>query len=453
MTSLATIEPLHAQTDTDPTVVAPAASAPTVEAGQDSLSTLTQRQQATSQELGALADAIQLSNETVARLSAEVDALRQDQIAIREGLIAAAAARNDIALRVAEAEGRFTGLRAREAVIQRSLDGRRGLLAEVLAALQRMGRNPPPAMLVSAQDALGSVRSAILLGSVVPDMRGELLRLVGDLEQLQALGVSIDEERQTLIAALEDQAGEQRRLDLLLAEKKRIEAESTRRMASEQANAERLAAEADGLEDLIASLESEIASVQAAAEEARMATQMREQQTDEQLRQARELAATRGLDAARIAPAFAFDALRGLLQKPVAGATERWFGDDDGTGHSLQGIMVSSRSGAPVTAPADAWVVYAGPFRSYGQLLILNAGDEYHIVLAGMDRIDVTPGQFVVAGEPVAAMGETRLAGATALALASEQPTLYIEFRKDGQPVDPDPWWANKTSGRASNDS
>jgi septal ring factor EnvC (AmiA/AmiB activator) len=73
--------------------------------------------------------------------------------------------------------------------------------------------------------------------------------------------------------------------------------------------------------------------------------------------------------------------------------------------------------------------------------------------MAGMDRIDVSPGQFVVAGEPVAAMGETRLAGATALALVSEQPTLYIEFRKDGQPVDPDPWWANETSGRSRNDS
>jgi murein hydrolase activator len=145
--------------------------------------------------------------------------------------------------------------------------------------------------------------------------------------------------------------------------------------------------------------------------------------------------------------------LRGVLRMPVDGEVSRRYGDDDGTGHRLQGITVASRSGALVQAPADGWVVYAGPFRSYGQLLILNAGDEYHVVMAGMDRINVSPGQFVVAGEPVATMGETRLAGAAALALASGQPTLYIEFRKDGQPVDPDPWWASEASGRASNDS
>jgi septal ring factor EnvC (AmiA/AmiB activator) len=68
-----------------------------------------------------------------------------------------------------------------------------------------------------------------------------------------------------------------------------------------------------------------------------------------------------------------------------------------------------------------------------------------------MDRMVVTQGQFVVAGEPVAEMGRTRLAGAAALALVSSQPTLYIEFRKDGQPVDPRPWWSDNLSGRVSN--
>jgi septal ring factor EnvC (AmiA/AmiB activator) len=171
------------------------------------------------------------------------------------------------------------------------------------------------------------------------------------------------------------------------------------------------------------------------------------------MERAREMARRGELDANRFAPVVAFDALKGALRMPVEGEVVQEFGDDDGTGHALQGMVVSARSGAVVQAPADGWVVYAGPFRSYGQLLIMNAGDEYHVVMAGMDRIDVSPGQFVVAGEPVAEMGETRLAGAAALALASSQPTLYIEFREDGRPVDPAPWWANETSGRVSNDS
>jgi len=86
-------------------------------------------------------------------------------------------------------------------------------------------------------------------------------------------------------------------------------------------------------------------------------------------------------------------------------------------------------------------VVYAGPFRSYGKLLILNAGGGYHVLIAGMERISVDLGQFVLTGEPVASMGSGP-PGAAALATGPNQPVLYVEFRKDGTPVDPSPWWA-----------
>ena len=113
----------------------------------------------------------------------------------------------------------------------------------------------------------------------------------------------------------------------------------------------------------------------------------------------------------------------------------------DGVGGAEKGVSIATRAGAQVTAPADGWVVYAGPFRSYGQLLILNAGGGYHILLAGMDRISVDLGQFVLTGEPVAVMGNGSHIAAI-LATGSSQPVLYIEFRKDGVPVDPGPWWA-----------
>jgi septal ring factor EnvC (AmiA/AmiB activator) len=86
-------------------------------------------------------------------------------------------------------------------------------------------------------------------------------------------------------------------------------------------------------------------------------------------------------------------------------------------------------------------VVYAGPFRSYGQVLILDAGGGYHVLLMGMERISVDPGQFVLTGEPVAVMGGGSQV-ASAAAIGSTQPVLYVEFRKDGTPIDPSPWWA-----------
>ena len=116
-------------------------------------------------------------------------------------------------------------------------------------------------------------------------------------------------------------------------------------------------------------------------------------------------------------------------------------------------MTVASNAGAVVTAPADGLIVFAGAFRSYGQMIILNAGDGYHLVLAGMDEVNARQGKFVFAGEPIAVMGEKRVASATALALETDRPTLYIEFRKDGTPVDSRPWWTAKETGRARNDS
>jgi septal ring factor EnvC (AmiA/AmiB activator) len=73
--------------------------------------------------------------------------------------------------------------------------------------------------------------------------------------------------------------------------------------------------------------------------------------------------------------------------------------------------------------------------------LILNAGGGYHVLIAGMGHISVNIGQFVLTGEPVATMGSTSQV-ASLLATNASQPVLYVEFRKDGTPIDPGPWWA-----------
>ena len=113
-------------------------------------------------------------------------------------------------------------------------------------------------------------------------------------------------------------------------------------------------------------------------------------------------------DPGRLAPAIAFAKAKRMLPLPVNGVRIREFGASDGLGGSEKGLSIASRTGSQITAPCDGWVVYAGPFRNYGQLLILNAGDGYHVLLAGMERISVDLGQFVLTGEPVAVMGGRR---------------------------------------------
>jgi septal ring factor EnvC (AmiA/AmiB activator) len=147
-------------------------------------------------------------------------------------------------------------------------------------------------------------------------------------------------------------------------------------------------------------------------------------------------------DAARLAPAVAFEHLKGRLPLPTTGPGLRRFGAPAGYGGTEKGVSIAAKENGIVISPSDGWIVFSGPYRSYGQLLIINAGAGYYVVLAGMSRINVNVGQFVLAGEPVASMGDGTAQTAATIAIGAKQPILYVEFRKDGTSIDPGPWWA-----------
>jgi septal ring factor EnvC (AmiA/AmiB activator) len=235
---------------------------------------------------------------------------------------------------------------------------------------------------------------------------------------------------------------------MLLEAKQKLEADTQAQMAAEQQRSEQLAAKASSLKDLIASLEAQADKARKAADAAKAAAAA--QPGDDQTGgdKTASLAALPVPEGNRLTAAAPFSALQGQIALPVTGRIKRRFGADDGNGAVMLGDMLATQSGAIVTAPADGNVLYAGPFRSYGQLLILNAGDGYHVVLAGMSRISVVTGQSVLAGEPVGAMGEARVASTSVSKNGNATPELYVEFRKDGKPVDPAPWWADRFSGR-----
>ncbi|MEQ8308762.1 MAG: peptidoglycan DD-metalloendopeptidase family protein [Hoeflea sp.] len=417
-------------------------------------SELEAQREASNLELKSVEEQAEEATRALAALEHDMEALRNDQRDLDGRIDAAAARRAELDQSIAEGEAAMANLSERQDAVRLSLISRRAVLAEVLAALQRIGRDPPPALLVSPEDALSSVRSAILLGAVVPEIRAETEALAADLKELAALREAIALERTALAAALEENAEEERRLAELAVEKAALQAESQRRLERERERAEALTIRSAELESVIASLAGEIEELRRAAEAARIAEAERQRRIAEQLERARAFAATAVPDKNRIASAYAFSKLTGTLARPVSGEPVRFFGADDGTGHTLAGEVVETSRGDIVRAPVDAWVSYAGPFRSYGQVVILDAGERHHVVLAGMERIQVEAGQFVLSGEPLATMGETRFAGSAALTLASERPTLYIEFRKDGQPVDPRAWWKDPmSSGKASNDT
>lgn len=386
-------------------------------------------------ELEALRAKQKEAAEAEQRLKAEIATLGQDRTKLNQQLIDTAARIRTIETNISDSEGRIRPLDAREAEIRLSLETRRDRIGEVLAALQRAGRRAPPALLVTPEDSLQSLHTAMLLGATVPEMRARALQLANDLGELIQVRKNISEERDRLAAERDRLTTDSTRLAALVEERQKQQSEIERNMAAEARRAANLAKEAGSLQDLIAKMEQDLQSAAKAAAAAELKGTPPSVNGKPNLRGMQ--------DTARLSPAIAFATAKGLLPLPVNGTKIRSYGGPDGNGGQEKGISIATRPGGQVTTPCDGWVVYAGPFRSYGQLLILNAGGGYHVLLAGMDRISVNIGQFVLTGEPVATMGSQSQV-ASILAAPSSQPVLYIEFRKDGTPIDPGPWWTAK---------
>lgn len=386
-------------------------------------------------ELEILRSDLERRKAAEAKLKAELEILKNDRKKLSQTLVDAAARTKAIEGRLSAAEARIPPLDAREKSIRTSLESRRAVLAEVLAAVARLSRQPAPAIVLKPDDALASIRSAMLLGAVVPELRAEAETLVADLTELARVRREIMTERAALA---EDRAGldlERTRLTALVEERQRRQSDTEKSLDAERTRSQALARQVETVSELVARMEKEIESAAKAAEAARREAEAK-----------KTVAAIS--DPARITPAIAFAQAKGQLPLPVTGTRIRDFGAPDGAGGSEKGVQVATRAGAQVTAPCDGWVVYAGLFRSYGRLLIINGGGGYHILLAGMERITVELGQFVLTGEPVAVMGSGPKAASDAEVSASK-PTLYIEFRKDGNPIDPTPWWAETDSEKA----
>ena len=392
-------------------------------------------------ELRGLEDTLNQSDAQRRKIEAEIETLRNDRARLNAALIATAARVSAAETEVSAAENRLATLKGSEAATRRSLDSRKALIGEVLASLQRMGHSPPPALLVDPEDMLEAVHTSMLLGAVLPEMRAETEALATDLSDLVRLRRSIATERDSLRHEAGNLVSERQRLAALIDARQASLGTAVQALSAEQKRAQSIARQAAGLKQLITKMESEVTGAARAAEDARKADDARK------LAEAETIGQTKAnlspfKDTARLAPAVAFANTKGLLSIPVAGTVIKAYGAADGFGGTEKGMYIATRPGAVVALPSDGWIAFSGHYRSYGQLLIVNVGGGYYVVLAGMERINLEVGQFVLAGEPVATMGNGSAKTAAAIAIGAAQPILYVEFRKDGTAIDPGPWWA-----------
>lgn len=388
-------------------------------------------------ELGTVQDQITLSASEQQRIAAEVAEVQADQDAISRKLIDIAKTIQSQERAITQGEQRRVELTKREVVIRSDLAAKQEVLSELLAGLQRLEQNPPPALVVEPKDVLAALRGAMMFGAIVPEMRADAEKLASQLAELEQIRQSLDTEKQTVAANLFNLKASQADLGKLIEQKQQLVSEGNAKLASEKAKAAELASKAKDLQQLLTSLTE--AKQREEAEQAKALADAAEEK--QRLAAAQEAERRRQADiAAR--PRVAFADTRGKLEYPAQGQIIRKFGDSDGLGGTLHGFAVATGPTMQVTAPADGKVEFAGPFRSYGQLLIINAGNDYLMLLAGMDQITAQMGQAVRAGEPVAVMGK----GPSSVTLLGDKleearPVLYVELRKDGEAIDSAPWW------------
>jgi septal ring factor EnvC (AmiA/AmiB activator) len=377
-------------------------------------------------ELGAVQQEITSSAASVEKIKGDIAAAVREQEQVSERLIAIAKTIQSQETAITATEERILTLRKEEIILRAGLAEKQEILSELLAGLQRLEQNPPPALVVEPNDVLAALRGAMMFGTLVPELRGEAEILAKKLTRLERIRQTVETEKAALAESVSNLKTAQIDLDQLISQKKQLVFDSSGKLDSEKRRTAQLAEKAKSLKQLIAEL--------AAAREKEEALKTREALALEAERKHQEELLQK--------PSLAFSSARGHLEYPVQGQILKRFGEDDGLGSELRGLAVATRAQAQIIAPADGRVEFAGPFRSYGQLLILNAGEGYLVLMAGMREISAEIGQSVRAGEPVGIMGK----GPSSVTLLGDQiqearPVLYVEFRKNGEAIDSAPWW------------
>ena len=282
-------------------------------------------------------------------------------------------------------------------------------MAHTLAALQRLSQRPPEFVIIRPAEAVETVRSASLLTTALPEIKKRTDAIRADVEELNDMKAELSVQKLALSENLDQLQTRNNQLEKLQTNKRSLYASLKKDAVQESQKIERLARQAKDLESLIASLEKELENEGITA-----------------------------LPTPSIPENTSFAKAKGSLPFPARGNLGLRFGDKIPAG-TAKGIRILTRPGAQVIAPFDGRVIYAGPFRAYGNLLIIAHGDGYHTLLAGLNNINSLVGQWVLAGEPVGSMPKTRLATTSGQVMAPS-PELYLELRRNGEPVNPLPW-------------
>ncbi len=360
-------------------------------------------------------------------LNEKANKIEQDLAVLRRDMVAAAAIIQDQERKATGVAKALVDLEAEAEKKKAWLSKSRGQLAGILVALQRVARYPPEALITQPRPPGDTVRSAILLRAAVPQIERRATRLRADLDSLAESRRKIAEKKALYVSATEGLEKERRRLAVLFGQKTALKHRTLAERKTAARRLKSLAGEAVTLRDLLSRLGKE-SQTPGTTKDREIIVRTIPARPRSLLQSGKKIVGLpAGLTGAPIS------GQRGKLLPPAVGRITGRYGQTTKAGLTRKGMTIGTAPGAQVVAPYEGRVVYAGKFRGYGELLIIEHGEGYHSLLSGLGRIDSTMGQWVVAGEPVGVMG--RLGG-------RQKPQLYVELRRNGQPINPLPWLA-----------
>ncbi|MFL2781749.1 MAG: murein hydrolase activator EnvC family protein [Rhodospirillales bacterium] len=365
-------------------------------------------------------DAIKVGKKNSQRLKRRAATLKNDLNSASQNRIKVARTVQNLERKLSELESEIRDLNLLEKEKKELLDNRYTQSDNVLMALQRISRLPLEAMVAYPSGTKNVIRTAILLRAAVPKIEYQAKQLREDLVSLAKTRKMIAFRKIQL-----DKAGLEFKLkratldDLIKIKFAEHEKTITKRYTAKRKVA-KLASRAKNLMDLIGNLE----------EDKRHLNKISRKETFTSLRQ-KNLRSPNFEAPVNLKP---FALARGSLIYPAAGRTSGKYGETVTRGMTRKGLEIETRASAQVVAPYGGKVVFVGNFRGYGQLLIIDHGEGYHTLLSGMKRIDGVMGQYLRLGEPIGIMGNP----------GTNRPRLYVELRRNNQPINPKPWLKRK---------
>ena len=367
-----------------------------------------------SAELEKIQAQLQEEKKAQTQLKEKAQNIALEVSSVKKQMVKAAGQVQDNEETLSKLEVKLQELEDNKKLVENRLGDREIQNIHLMGALQKMAVYPPQAIFFAPQNPIDNLRSSLILQSTQEPLHATTDKLKQELNKLATLQAAIKAQASEIKLVALRLETERDKMEKLMQQKSILQSHFEFESIDAKKKAEALGKQAKSLEDLLEKLEDE---------------------KQKKMKKMADAAAKQKPILAVPTPSAvkgAFEKSLGSLPLPARGRIIQKYGDTTLGGGSAKGLTMETRPNAQIISPFDGTILFAGEFKGYGNLIIIEHSDNYHTLLSGLTRIDCAVGQNVLTGEPIGIMSNQK------------SNKLYLEFRKNGQPVNPQKWFASK---------